>query len=697
LPTTALLAVLLSLSSFSGHVEAQTRPIPAAYQFSIERGGLVMPDGVRLSVTYFKPKPRSAGERFPALLELLPYRKDDSFYIRDYPLYSYFAEHGFVAVKVDIRGTGSSYGKLPSREYSGEELADAEQIIAQLAAASWSNGNVGMWGISWGGFNALQVAMRRPPALKAILALHASDDLYKDDVHYIDGIFHMDPYMLSIDHENGLPRSPAYPLDAAYFRDRFESYPWLLTYMHQQRDGEFWRSHSVRWQEEKIDIPVYLIGGLLDGYRDTVPRLLEKLHGPARGVVGPWEHDWPDNGTPGPNYEWRQDAVLWFNRWLRDGTDDVTKPHRFSVFVRSGHAPGEDAQTTPGQWLHNDWPLVSKPPVTSASKVTYFPSAERKLASVAGQPATHRQKLDPGKGFELGEWWGDVTGDMRNADAASFTYDSDPLSASTVIIGFPNVRLRTAVDAELAHWVVRLEDVQPDGTISFVTGAALNGSQRDSRTQPSALRPGEPVSLEFDLHFTTWTFQPGHRIRLAVSNGIFPMLWPPPQPVTTELFVGNPETSLTLPVVTLSPDTKQPGDEPRWLSPEPRKDSTDARWIDPPKSAAPERNQVTRTKDGITTVEWSQRSDFQLPHAIVHTTEKETYQTNNFDPAHSSFLGEAETQLTLKEGRKLRLLTTVVIRSDRTLFHVTFTRRLFNGTTLVREKTWKEEIPRDFQ
>jgi predicted acyl esterase len=100
------LIITLGLSS----IPAGTRlgPSPPVYEFEISRDWLTMEDGVRLSVTYFKPIPQKRNEKFPALLELLPYRKDDLFYLRDYPLFAYFVRRGYVVAKVDIRGTGSS-------------------------------------------------------------------------------------------------------------------------------------------------------------------------------------------------------------------------------------------------------------------------------------------------------------------------------------------------------------------------------------------------------------------------------------------------------------------------------------------------------------------------------------------------------------------------------------------------------------
>ena len=199
-----------------------------------------MRDGVRLSVTFVRPAPRTPGETFPVLLDLLPYRKDE-FPERHPSYFSYFAQRGYIMATVDIRGTGSSEGALPPREYSEQELNDAVEIIDQLSRIPGSNGRVGMWGKSWGGFNAIQVAMREPPALKAILAVEATDDLFYDDIHNIDGTFHVDQFDTWMDHLNILPQTPGYELNEDYFKNRFESYPWFLTYTKQQRDGEFWR------------------------------------------------------------------------------------------------------------------------------------------------------------------------------------------------------------------------------------------------------------------------------------------------------------------------------------------------------------------------------------------------------------------------------------------------------------------------
>ena len=119
------------------------------YDFLMENGTLEMKDGVRLAVTYYRPSAKAPGETFPVIMEMLPYRKDDFFALRDYEYGAYFAKRGYVVARVDVRGTGASEGSIPVSEYSEAEISDAEELIAQLSQKSWSNGKVGMYGLSW--------------------------------------------------------------------------------------------------------------------------------------------------------------------------------------------------------------------------------------------------------------------------------------------------------------------------------------------------------------------------------------------------------------------------------------------------------------------------------------------------------------------------------------------------------------------
>ncbi|RYE54947.1 MAG: CocE/NonD family hydrolase, partial [Rhizobiaceae bacterium] len=200
-----------------------------------------MPDGTRLAATIWLPD--DADDRpVPAILELIPYRRRDGTVFRDMKMHPYVAGHGFACCRVDIRGSGDSEGILPD-EYTAQEQDDACAIIAWLAEQSWCTGAVGMTGISWGGFNALQVAARRPPALKAVIALCCSDDRYADDVHYFGGNLLTEDGMWSsfILGLGALPPDPQ--IVGAKWRDMWRerleaSTCWSDVWMrHQRRDG----------------------------------------------------------------------------------------------------------------------------------------------------------------------------------------------------------------------------------------------------------------------------------------------------------------------------------------------------------------------------------------------------------------------------------------------------------------------------
>jgi len=678
-----LVVLLLVLSAWTG-----PKPTPATkdavsppvYDVTIENGWLTMKDGVRVSVTFYKPVPREAGEKFPVLFDLYPYRKDE--YAYDHPFY--FVRRGYIMATADIRGTGSSEGAVPDREYSEQELNDAVEIIDQLSKMPNSNGNIGMWGKSWGGFNSIQVAMRQPPALKAILATMATDDLYHDDVHHMDGAFHVDQFMPVMDHQNTLPQTLNYPLDEAYFGDRFNHYPWFLTYTKNQLDGEFWRKNSLRWQYDKIRVPCYLIGGLLDGYRDSIPRMLENMKVPIRAAIGPYKHDWPDNGVPGPNYEWRHEAVRWWDYWLKGRNTGIMDDPPLALFIREGHGPDAALKTTPGHWVFEEWPVKG----TEWKK--FFPSEYRRLQNRPGKAAVESLRYVPSFGVQTGLWWGEPTGDIRPDDAGALVFDSPTVEKKFEIVGFPKVYLRVSADAPLAHWVARLEDVQPDGTVSLVTGMLLNGSQRTSRLKPKPLVPCEVYDLEFEMHFTTWTFKPGHRIRLAVSNSLFPMIWPTPYLMTTKLHLGVENTRLELPIF---PQASRKA--PAFRPPEPREIRTEARELGGapwPQGFYEWKRDLWSTK---TSVEWKGYGDFEVQGRRYHTWERNYYETNDQKPAESRFSGEAGRRIELP-GRKIELHTTLDVYSDEKDFHVTIVRFLFENGTLLRKREWIETIPRMF-
>src|SRR5262245_60131838 len=205
-----------------------------------------MDDGVRLAATLYLP---ATGEPAPCLLEALPYRKDDvtASYIGEYERLR--DEYGYGVCRLDLRGTGSSEG-IATDEYPLREQDDLVEVIAWLAGQSWCTGNVGMWGTSYSGFNSIQVAMRRPPALKAIVPIYATDDRYTDDVHFMGGsrrlldLIDYPTYMVAL---NALPPVPRVYGDG--WRDQWQQRvdgtpPWLLRWLEEQTDDDYWRHGS---------------------------------------------------------------------------------------------------------------------------------------------------------------------------------------------------------------------------------------------------------------------------------------------------------------------------------------------------------------------------------------------------------------------------------------------------------------------
>ena len=685
----SLACVLLLATSGAVHA-APTQPSAPSYGIRIDEAWIALPDGVRLSADLYMPDGGKAGERFPVLLEYLPYRKAEG-RGRNYPLYSYFVQRGYVVAAVDIRGTGNSEGRLIPYEYSDIEHEDGEAVIDWLSRQSWSTGNVGMFGISWGGFNSIQMALRNPPALKAIIAVDATEDLYQEDVHFIDGIIHVDSWEMSQDLDNARPGAPGYVIDEAYFRDRFDTQPWMMTYKRQQRDGAFWDRASAKGRYADIRIPSLLIAGWYDGYRDSVPRMLANVKAPVKAIIGPWSHAWPHEPYPKPGIEWRHEAVRWFDQWLKGIDTGIMGEPRFAVFVRNWHAPGPYLEEAPGAWRYEDgWPIAR-----IRDEVMHL-QPDHTLKREKPQSATHRLRYFPSIGIEAGGpvmWWGDVAHDQRPTDAYSLVYDSAPLENDTEILGMPRALLTVSADAPRANWFARISDVAPDGTVTQVAGAGFNGTHRESAREPSPLVPGETFALEIEMHFTSWVFPKGHRIRVAVNNAQWPMLWPTPLPMTSTLQLGPDASRVVLPVV---PHAPRP--VPAFLPPSESPTLAGFETLDAGTSSGyGEISSVDRNpQTGDATATATNTGGQRYPWGVERYRESIRHTVRDGDPAKAAVQGSHRLEVELP-GRTLLWEAELSFSSDLDNFHYSYRRRLSENGKLLREKTWTDTIPRDFQ
>ena len=644
-----------------------------------------MPDKVRLAANLFFPENAAPGERFPALLEYLPYRKDDWSVERDYGLHAYFVLHGYVVARVDIRGTGASEGRQPDREYSDQEQEDGMAVIDWLSRQPWSNGNVGMMGISWGGFNSIQLAMRRPPALKAILAVDATDDLFHDDIHYIDGMMHADEFELSMDLTNGLSPAPDFPIDEATLAARFDAPPWFLIYLQHQRDGAFWRRASLRSDYSSIQIPVFLIGGFLDGYRDSIPRMMANLRVPVKAIVGPWNHTFPHDAEPGPEIEWREKAVRWWDQWLKGRDTGILREPRLDVYLRHAYPPGLTLAEIPGEWRSE----AAWPPADQRQEVYYF-APNHSLAREPAAKGAHVLRCVPSSGIEAGFWWGELTEDQRPTDAQSLVYDTEPLAEEIALLGMPRAVVSATSMARLANWFVRLEDVAPGGEVTMVTGGGLSGAQRDSSSEPRALEVAHVYDFNVPLHFTSWVFPKGHRIRVAVSNALWPMIWPTPYALSTTLHLGEADGSrIVLPIV-----PREVPARPSFHAPEPAQalpgySSKGDTW--------PGDFHVQRDAErGTTQVTWAGTSRSTFPWGSEETREKMVYDLADARPAENSVRGDADFEVHVRDTVLLWRVH-LLLRSDGQHFYYQFERELLKDGVAIRNRGWKATIARDLQ
>jgi predicted acyl esterase len=648
-----------------------------------------MPDGTKLAADLYMPEANN--HSLPVLLEYLPYRKDEGRRNR-FGLYSYFVKRGYAVARVDIRGTGNSEGKLVPYEYAEQEQADGEAVIDWLSKQAFSNGNVGMFGISWGGFNAIHMAMRRPPALKTIITVMSTDDIYQDDVHFMDGMMHIDAYEIGQDLSNILPGAPGFVLDSSYFKNRFETEPWLLQYKRQQRDGPFWDRASLNADYTKINIPVFAIGGWYDGYRDAVFRILDSVKSPVRAMVGPWNHTFPNWADPPPAIEWRADAVRWFDQWLKGNDTGMMNEPPLQVFMRDWHPPGADLEEIEGQWYS-----LSKLPASERELLLHFNKEGRLSPEAPVLEAEQRLVYQPSAGPEAGGsvmWWGDWSPDQRAGDSSAMVFETEPLTEDVTIVGFPVTNLTVKADAPRANWFVRLSDVAPDASVTLVTGAGMNGTHRSSAQQPTDIIRGEWFPLSIELHATSWIFRKGHRIRVTVSNALWPMIWPTPHSFMSSLKTGLINGSqIRLPLFVdsayLKVEFQQPEKDPELPGYGAIAAGTNSGYA--------EVSSVTRDpKTGLATVKLMNSDGYQYPWGKVYSDEEIVHEVDDRSPSKASTTSLYAIRVEVG-GRSLRVEGHLKFESDSVNFHYTYTRKVFENGTLLRERTWQEKIPRDYQ
>lgn len=514
----------------------------------IENVWIPMSDGVRLAARIWLPADAEENP-VPAILEYMPYRKRDFTRLRDEPLHHYFAGHGYAGIRLDVRGTGDSEGILQD-EYLAQEQDDAVDAIDWLTRQPWCDGKVGMMGLSWSGFNALQVAARRPPALKAIITMCSTDDRYADDAHYKGGCLLNENLIWG----SAFFSLNAYPPDPEIagerWRDQWHArlennrlFP-ALWMRHPTRD-DYWKHGSVCEDYAAIECAVYAVGGWADGYVNAIPRLMQGLNAPKKALIGPWPHAFPHAAVPGPRIGFFQEAVRWWDYWLKGEDTGIMDEPAIRVWLEDWIMPAPYHDERPGRWVAEDvWP----PPAIEPRRLYLNVQS---LGERPEPPDMRRVRSPQTTGLRGGDFYGygadgDAPLDQRADDGKSMVFDADPLAEPFEILGAPVVTLDVSVDRPVANLVVRLNDVAPDGASGRVTYGVLNLTHRDGNEDPQPLEPGRRYRVTVRLNDIGYSFRAGHTIRLAVSSTYWPMIWPAPEPVEITIYTGTSE--LVLPV-----------------------------------------------------------------------------------------------------------------------------------------------------
>jgi hypothetical protein len=421
--------------------------------------------------------------------------------------------------------------------------------------------------------------------------------------------------------------------------------------------------------------------------------MLEHLEVPVKAMIGPWDHYFPHDAWPEPRVEWRHQAVRWFDRWLRDADNGILEEPAFAVYVREAYPPDPNLTEVPGHWRWEDgWPLPR------TDRQAWYAQPGQGLAREPADYALQHHEYKPSVGLEGGGptmWWGSVTPDQQPMDADSLVYDSAPLAAPLEILGRPLARLRVAADAERANWVVRLSDVAPDGQVTQVTGAGFNGTHRRSARTPADIVPGKAFNADIELHFTSWVFPKGHRIRVAISNAQWPMLWPTPLPAETTLALGGTQGSrIELPVIPPGPERAPAFEVPQPDPVLPGFETLDAGNITGYAAITEiQRDPATGEAFGTATNSGATR----YPWGVERFEEAIEHRTSDTNPALTSVTGRYKLIEDLDDGRTLEFEQTVEFTSDAENFRLKFHRWVSENGERLREKTWDEVIPRDFQ
>jgi predicted acyl esterase len=322
---------------------------------------------------------------------------------------------------------------------------------------------------------------------------------------------------------------------------------WLEKWLRHQRRDAYWRHGSICEDFSAVKCPVFAVSGWADGYSNAVFRLMENLQVPRKGLIGPWSHKYPHLGVPGPAIGFLQEAVRWFDHWLKGVDTGIMAEPMLRVWMQDSVPPTTSYIERPGRWVAEpSWP-------SGNIEERRYPLAPNRIEMSSGPvedtELTVQSPLTVG--LFAGKWCSyaagpDLAHDQREEDGGALVFDSEPLTDDVEIMGAAIVDLEIAADKPVAMVAVRLSDVAEDDKATRVTYGLLNLTHRDSSEHPEPLEPGRFCRVRVGLNHVAHAFPRGHRFRLSVSSSYWPLAWPPPEAARLRIRTGS--STLSLPV-----------------------------------------------------------------------------------------------------------------------------------------------------
>jgi putative CocE/NonD family hydrolase len=671
----------------------------------IELECIPMRDGTRLAARLFLPKDAEANP-VPAILEYIPYRRRDSTRDGDNLTHPWFAAQGYACVRLDIRGTGDSE-RIIRDEYLKQEQDDGVDAIAWIARQPWCTGKVGMMGISWGGFNSLQVAARRPEALKAIITVCSTDDRYADDMHYMGGCIVTDTMAWGTSFFGRMARAPD-PLmvgEARWrdmWRERLEGWepPFITWLQHQHRD-EFWKHGSICEDYGNVQCAVFAVGGWADGYSNAIFRMLLALKCPRLGLVGPWGHKYPHNGVPGPAIGFLQEAKRWWDHWLKGIDSGIMEEPILRAWIQESVPPAAHYEVRPGYWAaETAWPSANvvegscelgrntlSAPAASSKTVGKHAGQEKSHSFAVASPQSVGQHAGEWCPYGMGGLSPELPLDQREEDGGSLVFTTEPLAEAVTILGAPVVELELESDQPAALVAVRLNDLRPDGSDLRVSYGVLNLTHRNGHDQAAPLEPGKRFRVRVRMNEIGHVFPRGHRIRLAISNAYWPIIWPSPRPV--RLLIHTDGSRLILPL-----RERQSRDERVRFEPPVRGRSTARRVLKGPHQERTITRDVATNEVIYTVLRDEGRSVIEEIDVESGFEKTVVYRIKPDDPTSARVDLREAFVLRHRQGWDTFVEAQAALSSTEREFLVEASLKAFDGGKPFFAKSWLERIPR---